>query len=461
MALVEIAALAQVEAAWAWAPYEAGADRPWTKALAAHLYRRAGFAANATELQAAVDAGPQATVDLLLAGRGDATAFYDGADRMVRPLVASGGLEHLPAWWLHVMLNTPHPLRERIALFWHSHFATSAAKVTESRLMQRQNALLRENALGPFRPLLAAMAQDPAMLLWLDSATNRKSHPNENFAREVMELFSLGLGNYTEVDIREAARAFTGWEVRNGTFRFNALQHDAGMKTVLGDAAVANGDDVIRVLLDQPAAGRFVVGKLYRTLISETAPPPAALVEPLAAEYRTRDYDTGWLAGTMLRSNLFFSPHAVGQRIKGPVEFGIGLLRALEGTTNTYSLAEDLRGLGQGVFYPPNVKGWDGGTDWINSATLLGRANLAWALVGGTDPRYGAKVNLPALVDRHFARTPAEQAAFLEELLLGARAADAIHVQLVALAGERSGGDQPRLARLVQAIATLPEYQVG
>jgi uncharacterized protein (DUF1800 family) len=462
MALREIpAALDQVDPAWAWAEYVPDDDRAWSRELAAHLYRRAAFGANWRELDAAVEAGPGATVDRLLAGGDDTTAFYEDAERTIRPLLSSGGSAHLPAWWLRVMLDTPHPLLERLTLFWHGHFATSAAKVTEAKLMHQQHALLRRHALGHFGPLLAGMARDPAMLLWLDSATNRKSHPNENFAREVMELFSLGLGNYTEVDIREAARAFTGWEVRRGEFRFNPLQHDAQRKQVLGDSGVEGGDDVIRVLLEQPATARFLVGKLYRALISETAAPPAALVEPLAAGYRQRDYDTAWLVGTLLRSNLFYSPHAQRQRIKGPVEFAVGMLRGLEATVNTYALADDLLALGQGVFFPPNVKGWDGGTDWINSATLLGRANLAWALVGGADPRYAARVALPGVVSRHAGRGPAEQAAFLEELLLGRRAPDAVHVQLVAIASDPSSGEPQRLARLAQAIATLPEFHVS
>lgn len=454
--------LATVDPAWAWAQFEPGPQNPWSLELAAHLYRRAAFAANWTQLQEAVAIGPNAAVEQLLAGGAGTEEFYRRVEASIQALLASGSAQHLPAWWLYVMLQTPHPLREKLTLFWHGHFATSIAKVTDPKLMYDQHVILRRNALGSFGPMLLETSRDPAMLLWLDAANNRKAHPNENFAREVMELFSLGLGNYTEKDIQEAARAFTGWEVRVGRFRVNRAQHDDGPKTVLGQTGAWNGEDVIRILLEQPATGRFLVRKLCRYLVSDTETPPDALVEPLAAEFSQRQHDIGWLVGTMLRSNLFYSPAAVRQKVKAPVDFAIGLLRALEGTTNSYSLADDLRDLGQAVFFPPNVKGWDGGAEWINSATLLSRANLVWALTSGTDGRYGEKVPLPPLVARHVPRGGAgEVARWAGQLLLSEPLADEVHVQLAALAGDRSGSEQQRLARVVQAIATLPEFQLA
>ena len=456
------AALSTVDPAWAWARFEPNAERPWSRELAAHLYRRAAFAANWTQLEESLAVGPEATVEGLLTGAPGTAEFYERVEASIRALLASGNAQHLPAWWLYVMLQSPHPLQEKLTLFWHGHFATSAAKVTDVKLMHDQHALLRRHALGNFGPLLLESSRDPAMLLWLDAANNRKAQPNENFAREVMELFSLGLGNYTEQDIQQAARAFTGWEVRVGRFRMNRPQHDAGEKTVLGQTGAWNGEDVIRILLEQPATGRFLVRKLCRYLVSETETPPDALVEPLAAEFTARKHDIGWLVGTILRSNLFYSPLAVRQKVKAPVDFAIGLLRALEGTTNSYSLADDLRDLGQAVFFPPNVKGWDGGAEWINSATLLSRANLVWALASGTDGRYGDKAPLPPLVSRHLPRGGAgETARWFAELLLAAPVSDEVQVQLAALAGDSAGGEQQRLARIVQAIATLPEFQLA
>lgn len=453
---------AEVDPGWAWAPYEPDSTNPWTRDLAAHLFRRAAFGADWSALERALDEGPASTVDRLLQGGEGQDQFYAEARRTVEPLLGAPiEARHLPAWWLHVMLRTPHPLLEKITLFWHGHFATSSAKVTDPRLMYAQNALLREHALGSFRPMLHAMARDAAMLIWLDSAVNRKAHPNENFAREVMELFCLGLGHYTEQDIKQAARAFTGWEVRRGRFFFNAYQHDAGEKLVLGARGRFNGQDVLQVLLEQPAAAEFLCGKLYRYLVSETLPAPPPLLAPLAEGYRQRDYDTAWLVGTILRSNLFFSRSVVRTRVKGPVELAIGLLRSLEASVNTYALAEDLAPLGQALFAPPNVKGWDGGVEWINSSTLVGRANLVWSLVGGSDNRYGNKIAWQRLAVLQGVSEPVVMAGRLAELLLGRAPPETVSVQLAAVAADTTSDLRLRLARLVHAVATLPEYQLA
>lgn len=449
--------LASVDRDRAWQPYQPRADAPWNLERAAHLYRRAGFGASWGELQQALKVGPAECVARLMSDDGSET-FYAEARSTVAALWGADNRQDLPAWWLYVMLHSPQPLLEKITLFWHGHFATSMAKVTDARLMYRQNELLRKYALGSFRPLLKEMARDPAMLIWLDSVTNRRSQPNENFAREVMELFALGLGHYTELDIKQAARAFTGWEVRQNAFRENPHQHDTGSKRVLGESGSWDGDDVLRILLDQPAAAEFLVAKLFRYLVSEDD-PPAELLTPLADGYRRHDYDTGWLVSTMLASNLFFSPLAIGRKIKSPVEYGVGLVRALEGRADTYALAADLNKLGQGMFYPPNVKGWDGGQEWINAATLVGRANLAWALVNGRDERYGDKVQVSKLPALEGVDKPADIARRLADLLVsGPLPAEAL-VRLTALASD--GPRSEALPRVVHAIATLPEFQLA
>jgi uncharacterized protein (DUF1800 family) len=451
----------QVDPRWAWDAYEPSQQAPWNLQRAAHLYRRAGFGAPWRKLQQALDQGCHASVELLLAGEGNSAAFYEEVQSTVAALSGTSNRQDLPGWWLYVMLNTPHPLLEQMTLLWHNHFATSAAKVTTAGLMFRQNALLRKYALGKFGPLLSEMAKDPAMLIWLDSTTNRKSRPNENFAREVMELFSLGVGNYTEADIKEAARAFTGWEIRQGSFHVNKHQHDTGMKTVLGQRGPWNGEDVVRILLDQPAAGRFLAGKVYRHLVSDDE-PPAALLEPLAVELRKREYDMRWLVGTILRSNFFYSDHAIRQKIKPPVDFAVGLVRALEGTTSSYGLVAELENLGQAVFYPPNVKGWNGGTDWITTSTLIARANLVWALVSNRDDRFANKISLAKLKALDGLTSPAQIARRLVDLLIAGPIPDHVTVQLAALAGDSSTDDrEQRLARVVHAIATLPEFQLS
>jgi uncharacterized protein (DUF1800 family) len=241
---------------WAWEPYRPGPDSPWDLRKAGHLYRRAAFGATWAELQAAVAAGPEGAVDRLLKGRGGEADF----DAQTRPLAESIGRanndQQLAPWWLYRMLHTPHPLRERMTLFWHNHFATSNAKVRSAAMMLGQYELMHRHSLGNFGEMLREMSYDPAMLVWLDGASSKKGMPNENYARELMELFSLGIGHYTEGDIREAARAFTGWSVKGGTARHDEAGHDAGEKRVLGRAGRWKPDDVVRICLDQPAVHR-------------------------------------------------------------------------------------------------------------------------------------------------------------------------------------------------------------
>ena len=226
--------------AWAWQPFAPTAARPWDLSCVAHLHRRAGFSAPWTVLERDRRDGPSASIDRILEGEpksGDGTPgpeFEATLDAMDRQLAPSADLTRIQAVWLYRMIFTPHPLRERMTLFWHNHFATSNAKVQSPELMQRQNALFRSQALGDFRALVAAIGKDPAMLIWLDSTINKKAKPNENYAREVMELFTLGRGHYSEKDIQEAARAFTGWFVVRDQFQEVPRQHDDGVKTVLG-----------------------------------------------------------------------------------------------------------------------------------------------------------------------------------------------------------------------------------
>ena len=456
--LLEPGPAASIDPAGAWKEYRPSGKAPWDLERASHLFRRAGFSANRIELERAIQEGPKKTVERLMNGEDSDADFYDRTRGTVRALVQTE--QGLPAWWLHVMRTSPHPLLEKITLFWHGHFATSSTKVTDGRMMLRQNEILRKNALGKFQPLLADISKDPAMLIWLDSTSNKKIKPNENFAREVMELFCLGLDNYTEKDIKEAARSFTGWEVRHGKFYVNAYEHDKGEKNVLGQRGNWDGDDVIRILLDQAATARFIAGKMYRYLVSETAQPSDEVLEALAAGYRQSGYDASVLVRTIISSNLFFSEHALHQKVKAPVELGIGLLRGLEGSTNMYALADELKTLGQAVFAPPNVKGWDGGTEWINSATLLTRVNLAWAMVSGRGGQFKKTIDLEQLAKKYDQQDPAEAAKWLADLLLGTPLPQPVYNQLAATAGGM-GDLHIRLARVVEAIAALPEFHLA
>ncbi|HZY84764.1 MAG TPA: DUF1800 domain-containing protein [Gemmataceae bacterium] len=383
----------KIDPARAWQPWQPSAADPWGPKWAGHLYRRAAFGGNLTELRRAVAAGHTATIDLLMKGEPKAAGLYPSLTQWGREF--SKEIGNLRGWWVYFMLNGGHPLRERMTLFWHNHFATSVAKVTSVPLMYKQNVLLRQHALGKFEPFLQAMSKDPAMLRWLDSNSNIKGRANENYAREVMELFSLGVhSGYTEKDIREAARAFTGWGTNGDDYEFNAYFHDTGTKTILGRTGNFNGEDIVRIVLQRPVTARFLVRKLYRNFLSEQHDPPDALIEPLADSFRKSDYDVAQLMRTMLSSRHFFSDYAFRQRIKSPVEYVLGSVRAVyraypEKDPN-YSklpipmLVSRIDAMGQPLFAPPNVKGWRGAEAWLTTSTLLARQNFAQAVAMGT-----------------------------------------------------------------------------
>ncbi|HWG44897.1 MAG TPA: DUF1800 domain-containing protein [Gemmataceae bacterium] len=388
--------LKELDAAREWQAWQPDERRHWDRKWAGHLYRRAGFGATLDELRAAERRGPQATIDLLLKGEPE-------CDELMPALVTAGQYTAdanqpaaLRGWWLYCMLHSGHPLREKLTLFWHNHFATSIAKVHSTKEMFNQNKLLREHALGKFGPFLLAMSKDAAMIHWLDSNSNIKGKANENYAREVMELFSLGVGHYQEKDIREAARAFTGWHTDSDGFgfAFNARLHDDGVKTVLGQTGNWNGDDVVRIILKQPATAQFLVRKLYRFYVSETHEVPDSFLEPLAESFRKSDYDIAALLRTMLSSRHFFSDYAFRQRIKNPVEYVLGAVRSVyreydpkdkdHQPLTQQDLVRRIDEMGQLLFAPPNVKGWRGAKAWLNTSTVLSRDNFAQALAMGT-----------------------------------------------------------------------------
>ncbi len=280
----------------------------------------------------------------------------------------------LKNWWTKEMLTTASPLTERMTLFWHNHFTSSLQKVRSGSLMYRQNVLLREHALGNFGKMLVEVSKDPAMLVYLDSATNRRGQPNENFAREVMELFTLGEGGYSEQDIREAARAFTGWSIdlETGEFLKRPFAHDAGTKTVLGRSGNLDGDDVLGLLLARPETAELVVTKLWKEFVSPSPEPRE--VKRIASAFRQSGYDIRTAVAALLVSDAFYAPENRGTLIKSPVDFVIGTMRQFDvGYSDPLPLTLLLRTLGQDLFAPPNVKGWPGGDAWINSTTLLAR----------------------------------------------------------------------------------------
>lgn len=284
-------------------------------------------------------------------------------------------------WWAERMMNTKRPLEEKMTLFWHGHFATSNDKVRDYRKMLLQLEMLRKNAAGSFRDLLLGVAQDPAMLVFLDNRLNVKGSANENFAREVMELFSLGVGNYTEKDIKEAARAFTGWTNTEMKFVVNARFHDASSKTVLGATGNFDGKDIIDIILKQDATSHFIIRKLYRFLVRDDLSPE--LEAKLADRFRSSNYELKPLLTTIFLSKDFYSPASYATQIKSPVHLVVSTYRklGLVGVPGIPDFRAITMSLGQELGFPPNVKGWDGSRTWINPATLIQRGNFGQELL--------------------------------------------------------------------------------
>jgi len=280
-------------------------------------------------------------------------------------------------WWANRMLTSPRPLQEKMALFWHGHFASNEAKVRDYRKLLMQLELFQKQGTGNFRDLTVAVAQDPAMLSFLDAGVNVKGASNENFAREIMEIFTMGVGHYTETDIREAARAFTGWNYVDTKFVVNKEQHDDGEKTFLGHTGRLNGVDVIDIIMQQPATADYIAGKIYRYLVREDLSPE--LQKQLGAILRDKHYEITPLLETIFLSRDFYSAASVGTQIKSPVQLAVSTYKKL-GQTNIpgvpdFNLATSA--LGQQLFSPPTVAGWAGGQSWITPGLLLERGNLA------------------------------------------------------------------------------------
>ncbi len=401
---------------WAWAPYHASADRPWTLALAAHLYRRAGFGANWGQLQKALKDGPQKTIDDLLNPRADVDSFNQTYNEYDQSVGRSESADELRAWWLRRMISTPFPLLEKMTLFWHGHFAVSNQVVKNAAFMQQYTQHVRSQAMGSFKTMLEGLCHNPAMLIGLDAIENRKSRPNEALARPLITHFTVGPDVATEEDIPQAASAFTGNFVRRGRFQFIEREHDDGQKTLFGQTGPFRDTDVIRVLLEQHATSEHIVRKLYAWLLNEVRPPEASLIEPLIHSF-ARDYHISKLVEAMLRSNLFFSASCHRQRIKCPVEFALGIVKGLEGMVSTTQLAADLTELGQNLYHPPTLKGWSGKQAWINEATLIQRANLANALLDTSEP-YKGQLKIQTVLTKYDRDSNQSETQFLTDLFL-------------------------------------------
>jgi uncharacterized protein (DUF1800 family) len=353
----------------------------WTDKEAAHLLRRAGFAALGSEVKQSAALGRQETVKRLLNGTPLDSAKSGAMLASIEELQADGkplkadNITDQQLYWLYRMAHTDAPLTEKMALFWHGHFTTSYRKVNDVRLVVQQIELFRKQGLGSFKDLVLAVGKDPAMMIWLDVNSNRKGKPNENYAREVMELFTLGIGNYTEQDIREAARAFTGWHVdkAKAEVTYEPKQHDDGNKMILGKMGKFDAPGIVDVLFDQKALPSFMARKLLHFFATDT--PSDEWVAAVAANF-TSMKTIGEVLGSLFNSDAFYDEAIMMTLVKTPVEYVVDWMRAFS-LPLTRGFTGALRKMGQELYLPPDVAGWRGGQTWLLSSWLLARYQFA------------------------------------------------------------------------------------
>jgi uncharacterized protein (DUF1800 family) len=483
------------------------AAQQWNFTTAAHLLNRAGFGGTPQEIQDLAALGLEKATDRLVDyekipdptpdpvwARPDS----ERAQRLAKARSASEEerrkiireeqqqqrerIQELRYWWLQRMASGPRPLQEKLTLFWHGHFATSVEKVRDAYLMWRQNELFRRLASANWLEMLIEVAKDPAMLLWLDQAQSRKEQPNENFAREVMELFALGEGHYTEKDITEGARALTGWSYDRLEQRFveRPKWHDEGEKTIFGKTGNFGPEDFLEMIVAQPQAARLIVGRLWLFFAGE--PASDAMLTALASLFRQSGNRFKPVLRAMFRSEEFYAPNLVRNQVKSPVQWLVSSVRMLERDLPPQLVSVNLiRNLGQDLLAPPNVKGWDGGLSWITTNNLLARYNEAALLVQGDtsmlsaamlkkNPKAkpmqtGLKTKMAAVqVEKIFTekeRTDKEAlVAALERRLLQSRLKPGQEKVLRDFLGGLGPLDEPDILHAIRLVMSTPEYQL-
>lgn len=470
-------------------PYVPSAADPFDHVKAAHLLQRAGFGGTPEEIDRVVKLGPRRAVDELLdfpnaaveeqtrTGGPDLSAIegyprtfaeqramFQGLTeqermRLRQQLMRNNreAINKTMAWWVERMVRGPYPLQEKLVLFWHGHFTTSAQEERRAALIWRQNELHRRMAAGNFREYVRLISRDPAMLEYLNNAQNRRQAPNENYARELMELFTLGRDQYTERDIKEAARAFTGWAHDGEDFVFRQRDHDPGPKTFMGRTGHFGGDEIIDIVLQHPACGPYIASRLWNFFVYEPDDRDREMLASLGNVLVSSRWELRPLLQTMLTSKAFYSPRAMGTQIKSPVQLVVGTCRLLGVPLPAFRvMLAQFNQMGQVPLQPPNVKGWPGGRLWINTATLLARYNTAVMLASGPidglpDPRQPTGPDEPA--------TPQAVAEYWVRRLIQ-RPVGSERVAVLA----RSLGNRPRdptaVRRMVQLIVSMPEYQL-
>lgn len=386
-------------------------------------------------------------------------------------------MAEMQKWWLKRMIETPRPLEERMTLFWHGHFATSFRGVEDSYHMYLQNELFRTHAVGNYGNLLFAIIRDPAMIKYLNNDQSRKGHPNENLAREIMELFSLGVGNYTEKDIKEGARALTGYTYQDDEFRFQRQNHDTGSKVIFGREGEMDGDDFVRAILEQRACSSYITRKLYNYFVADVPPDerggdkeldPAqrTVLHEMASTLLGSKYDIKPLLKKLFLSEHFYQRRFMNQQIKSPVQLVVGAVRSLLTPVRDLSILVDALDLmGQRIFMPPSVKGWDGGRSWINTSTVFVRQNILTFLLTGKKPQgydataktepFDAMAILPP--DTH---GPSEAVEAVLRVTLGQQPSAAREALLSYLAENDNKISSKTVTGLCLLATAMPEYQL-
>jgi uncharacterized protein (DUF1800 family) len=449
-------------------PFVPDASHPFDERAAAHLLRRTGFGAAPTDVAKAVAAGFEAAVDQLFEPADDEEAEFQRTFAGLEGFINLGDVSYIQAWWAHRMLHSRVPLREKLTLFWHGHFATSFLKVEDSYLMHRQIETIRRLADGSFRDLVLAVARDPAMLVYLDGESNTKEHPNENFARELMELFTCGIGHYTEKDVQEAARAFSGWHRNAAEFVFNADDHDTGRKKLWQYTGRFDGTDVIDLLMQQTATRRRLAERLLRFFATEQ-PEPEVIDEAAQILDRTQ-MNIKWFLRELFLSSYFYSEKCYRRRISSPAEYVVGTARTLGLRISGVELKEYMTSMGQQLFAPPNVKGWDGEQKWINSNYWSKRREYAVSVANlASDTPFNPNLSLEEIVPADMT-DPQQVIERLAEVLLQGeldKKPRSAMAELLVMSGdgpnpqafrEDQGFRQERTRVVLSAMLSLPEY---
>lgn len=491
---------------------ESMADSAWDYTKARHLLFRAGFGGPLTEVEKLHAMGLRKAVEHLVDYRNQPDANVALPNLVIQDLepakfaqmTQAGRTKHLQTfdkkkvrniqpvqtWWVSRMVQSPRPLEEKMVLFWHGLFATEQRTVRENRAMFLQNQLFRDHAVGNYGKLLMAIIQDPAMLRYLDNDANVKGKPNENLAREIMELFSMGEGQgYTEQDIKEAARALTGYSYNKQTLVpvFRSFMHDYETKTIFGQKGKWNGEDLVKLILKQPATPRFIARRLFTYFVHEN--PDEQTVDQLAKLLKDNNYELAPFLKTVFLSREFYSTRAMGTLIKSPAQFVAGTVRILEvKDTVPAILAHAMLTMNQELLEPPNVKGWDGGQAWLSTTAVFARNNFAGTLIAqGTppvlkQPKAGKAIKVgkrpqalarggdfvTALIDRKLT-TPAEVVDYYTKVLLVVPLAEVRRSELISFLGqlpptaqwnEQKATLNRKISELLVLIMSSPEYQL-